>query len=212
MNSEFIKAWADILDALAWPVALLLISPFVGLLIYHMVKNGVGVHLKAKDYELELKPASGLRPPSAALKPAGNSTPTISAEEISELTKDESIHLQDKLPADYFFLNHTSFLKKDKQEEYQRRTGIPLDHYNIHVIVDSYYKSALKQVERVEYILHRAYPTPIQVSINRKNNFLLKELANGEYVLKAKVFMQDVEQPILLQRYITLWDSGPRLP
>jgi hypothetical protein len=27
----------------------------------------------------------------------------------------------------------------------------------------------------------------------------------------AKVFLKDREEPVLLQRYIALWESGPRL-
>ncbi len=110
-----------------------------------------------------------------------------------------------KLPFDYYFLNHTSFLRADKQEEFRRLTGVPLNHYDIRVIVDSYYRGALDRIDRVEYILHSAYPNP-------EDKFLLKELANGEYVLMAKVFLKDREEPVLLQRYITLWESGSHLP
>lgn len=38
--------------------------------------------------------------------------------------------------------------------------------------------------------------------------FLLKELANGEYVLMDKVYLKDRKEPVLLQRYTTLWESG----
>jgi hypothetical protein len=38
---------------------------------------------------------------------------------------------------------------------------------------------------------------------------MLKELANGEYVLVAKVFLRDRKSPLILQRYITLWKEGP---
>jgi transcription initiation factor IIF auxiliary subunit len=77
------------------------------------------------------------------------------------------------------------------------------------VIVDSYYRGALARVSRVEYILHQAYPEPIQVRSNARNRFMLKELANGEYVLVAKVFLRDRKSPLILQRYITLWKEGP---
>ncbi|HRD81201.1 MAG TPA: hypothetical protein PK198_26985 [Saprospiraceae bacterium] len=40
---------------------------------------------------------------------------------------------------------------------------------------------------------------------------MLKELANGEYVALAKVFLKDAKEPLVLQRYISLWESGPRL-
>ncbi len=78
-------------------------------------------------------------------------------------------------------------------------------------MVDSYYRGALDSIERVEYYLHEAYPEPIQIRTHKKDKFLLKEIANGEYVMLAKVFLRGRKQPIVLQRYITLWKSGPRI-
>lgn len=122
-----------------------------------------------------------------------------------------SVSEDQPIPADYLYLNHTSFLRKDKQPDFQARTGIPLDHYDIRVHLDSCYAGALDRVQYVVYLLHEAYPEPVQARSNRKDKFLLKELANGEYVLLAKVFLKDRAEPILLQRYITLWKDGPRL-
>ncbi len=118
---------------------------------------------------------------------------------------------QDQLPSDYVYLNHTSFIRENMQEEFHKRTGVQLPHYDIRVIVDSYYSGAIDAIERVEYVLHEAYPNPIQVRTNRANKFLLKEVANGEYVLLAKVSFRNRKQPTVLQRYITLWKDGPRL-
>ncbi|KAA3642025.1 MAG: hypothetical protein DWQ07_25865 [Chloroflexi bacterium] len=123
----------------------------------------------------------------------------------------EQIAEEEVLPLDYYFLNHTSFLRLDKQEEFQQRTQVPLSHYDIQIIVDSYYKDALKRIKKVEYLLDFSFPEPIRTRSNYKNNFLLKELANGEFVLKAKIFLKGREEPILIQRYLTLWESGPRL-
>jgi transcription initiation factor IIF auxiliary subunit len=70
-------------------------------------------------------------------------------------------------------------------------------------------------VSRVEYVLHRAYPESIRVRTaehDRCTKFLLKELANGEFLLRANVYFADDRRPILLERYITLWRSGPELP
>ncbi len=124
---------------------------------------------------------------------------------------------KEKLPPDYLFLNHTSFYLDTKehhrkeQEEVRRKTGINRKHYHIHVIVDSYYKDALNQVDYVEYILHRAYPEPLRRRSKVEDKFLLKEMANGEYVLFARVYLKEVENPLILSRYITLWDSGPTI-
>ncbi|MBD0404492.1 pYEATS domain-containing protein [Flammeovirga sp. EKP202] len=114
-----------------------------------------------------------------------------------------------KLPSDYFYINHTSFLRTNKQTELQKTTGLEgYKLYDIQVKIFSYYTGAL---EKIEYYLHSSYENPIRTSVDINNNFLLKELAYGEYVMSAKVFMKDIEFPFILERYITLWDSGPRI-
>lgn len=120
----------------------------------------------------------------------------------------------EEMPPDYYFLNHTSFLRSHKQDEFRKKTGVPLVHYDIRVIVDSYYEGALDKIQSVRYILDKAYPNPIQIRTHKdkSNKFLLKELANGEYVLMAEIYVQGRKEPIHLQRHITLWKSGPELP
>ena len=204
MDAKLIQAWAAVLNALAWPLAVL-----IGLLIFRRLiassisKGGV-FRFGLKDMaEFSIEPAWGLRPPSDATGDAR-----------SQLTKGAEQELSDpagELPPDYYFLNHTSFLRKDMQTEFQARTGVPFPHYDIRVIVDSYYRGALERIEQVEYVLHRAFPNPLQYRRNSKDKFLLKELANGEFVLMAKVYLKDRREPLLLQRYITLWESGPEL-
>lgn len=116
------------------------------------------------------------------------------------------------LPADYLYVNHTSFFRPGIQAEMQAKTGHRrLKHYDIQVIVDSYYEGALDRVDRVEYILHEEYDEPLRMRRDKNDRFLLKEIANGEYVLLARVYLKNIPAPLLLQRYITLWDSGPRL-
>ena len=114
-----------------------------------------------------------------------------------------------------YFLNHTSFLRAERQAEFRARTGVPLDHYDIHVVLDAEEPDMLDAVARVEYVLDPAYPEPVRVRTaerDRHTNFLLKELANGEYLLRATVYFADGPSPITLERYITLWPSGPELP
>ncbi|MDF1697636.1 MAG: hypothetical protein P1U56_17455 [Saprospiraceae bacterium] len=113
------------------------------------------------------------------------------------------------LPTDYFFINHTSFLRPEKQEEFMQRTNVNRPHYDIRVIIDSYYRCALEQIKYVQYYLHKSYPEPIQTRSNRSDNFCLKEVANGEYVLTAEIHLKNTTRKILLERYITLWESGP---
>lgn len=207
MDVELIQAWAVVINALAWPVAILIIVIILRGIVWPAVSKGGGFCLKVKDIEFSVAPSQVSIPPSTST-------------DRSQLTKDVEILpevKQDILPFDYFFLNHTSFLRnttqeeKAMQEEFRRRTRVSRDHYDIRVIVDSYYQGALDRVEYVEYILHHAYPKPIQYRRNPEDKFMLKELANGEYVLMAKVFLKDRKDPVLLQRYITLWESGPRL-
>ncbi|MDN3205273.1 pYEATS domain-containing protein [Algoriphagus sediminis] len=116
-----------------------------------------------------------------------------------------------KIPADYFFINHTSFLRPEIQEEFQKATKVNRPHYDIRVIINSYYRGALEQVKYVQYYLHKNYPEPIRIRSNLSNKFCLKEIANGEFVLTAKVYLKEIEKPIILERYITLWESGPRI-
>lgn len=116
------------------------------------------------------------------------------------------------LPSDYYYLKHTSFYRKEAQEDLQKKTGLKnLKLYDIRVKLFSYYKGAFEKIDKVEYYLHSSYEHPRQLSTDKKNNFELKELAYGEYVLSAKVFVKNLDQPFIVQRYITLWDTGPRI-
>lgn len=117
-----------------------------------------------------------------------------------------------EIPPDYYFLNHTSFLRKSKQEEFITRTGVYAPHYDVRIIVDSNDPQALDRIEKVEYILDPTYPTNVYWSTDRAQKFLLKELANGESVLQARVYLRGGGPAISLQRYLTLWESGPHLP
>ena len=133
----------------------------------------------------------------------------MAGETLSSIAPDE------RLPNDYLFVNHTSFYlddterHKEEQAAIRKKTLVDRKHYHIHVIVDSYYAGALDRVDHVEYILHKAFPNPVRYMSNRHERFLLKEMANGEFVLLAKVYLKDQSEPILLNRYITLWDTGP---
>jgi len=152
----------------------------------HSKNTGAGFSLKVSEFvELTVDPSS------------------VDVGGSSKL--DEPSVASEKLPADYLYLNHVAFIREEKQKEFQERTGLGgFPHYDIRVILDSYYKGALANVKYVEYFLHKSYPEPIQSRSNIKNRFLLKELANGEYVLQAKVHLKNRTEPLLLQRYITL--------
>jgi len=198
-----LKSVANLISSvaqIAWPfVALGVIWLFKGQ-IQALLGRGSEVSVEVFGNKFTINPASAaLRQPDLQ----GDIRP--SSDKLSPVTP------ADLIPADYAFINHTSFLRPDKQQEYQSRTHVNLPHYDIRAIVDSYYEKALDRIEYVEYVLHESYPEPRQIRSNRHENFLLKELANGEYVLLAKVFLKDRREPLILQRYLTLWSSGPKL-
>ncbi|HRD79198.1 MAG TPA: hypothetical protein PLL53_00465 [Saprospiraceae bacterium] len=203
-NHEVINAWAEMIGALAWPLVVLVLFPFLLKLLHSWVVGyGKEIAFSSGKISLVVKPTEASRPPA-------NATPEEKALRVGEVQNIEASPGK-ALPADYFFLNHTSFLRPDKQEEFQKRTGIARKHYDIQLIVDSYYRDAMQRIEYVEYLLHRAYPHPVQYRRSAKDHFMLKELANGEYVALARVYLKDAKEPLVLQRYISLWESGPRL-
>ena len=205
MDAELIQSWAAVIEAFTWPIVILIIVVILRSLISTAVAKGSAFRFGVKNLaELSIEPSKGLRPPSAETE---GEHPQL-VQDLPDVTQG----VQEILPFDYYFLNHTSFLRREMQEEFRRRTGVTLDHYYIRVIVDSYYRRALERIEYVEYVLHSSYPQPVQIRRNPEDKFLLKELANGEYVLMAKIYLKDRKEPVLLQRYITLWDSGPHLP
>jgi hypothetical protein len=102
-------------------------------------------------------------------------TPNVTAVAPSDGGRPES---SDELPSDYFFLNHTSFLRRDRQQQLRAQTGEEdYDHYDIRVIVDSYYEGALDLVTRVEYVLGEGYPYFTKTIDTPDNKFMLRELA-----------------------------------
>lgn len=121
--------------------------------------------------------------------------------------------IKEKLIPFSFFLKSTSFFKKERQEKYWEDPILKSRKiYNIHVIVDSSIEGALENVDHVIYILNPSYKDrQVQKKEDFKDKFRLKELAYGEYTLKAEVFLKGKEEPIELQHFIKLEEEGPRL-
>lgn len=192
------KEFAELLAAvgqLLWPVGIVGIVWLFRAEIRRVLSRDGEIGVKILGNELVIKPTKAERRPEQG---GGTVLPAVDVGK--------------PLPADYLFLTHTSFLRKEKQAEFQQRCNLPgVPHYDIRVILDSYYEGALDRVKYVVYFLHEAYPEPVQAKSNRSEKFLLKEVANGEYVLLAEVYLNDRRDPILLQRHITLWESGPKL-
>ena len=188
----FVQAIANLMSATAqilWPLLFVAVVILLRREIRTLLQPGAEFILDVGIGKLSIKPTK----------------PPMDKSELPPVPEAEP------LPPDYFFINHTSFLREEMQPKFQSRTWTDLPHYDIRVIVDSYYHGALDRIDRVEYYLHEASPHPIQVRTNRDEKYLLKEVANGEYVLLAKIFVRGRSQPLLLQRYITLWKEGPRL-
>ncbi|MEM6259537.1 MAG: pYEATS domain-containing protein [Planctomycetota bacterium] len=191
--------YAELITAIAqllWPVLLVLVIVLLRKRIMALLDSGSELIIEGFGTRFAVKPAQTQRTPK-----------TVASDDKDLVPIDET----EPLPADYYFINHTSFLRPEMQADFIQRTGFDAPHYDIRVVVDSYYRGALGRVEHVEYILHKSYEEPRRIRSQRKEKFQLKEVANGEYVLIAKVYLIDRKEPIVLQRYITLWDSGPRM-
>jgi hypothetical protein len=192
---EMLNGWAQ----LVWPFVVLVVFGVLIFILRPLLRQGRSqVHIKAMGFEFLVAPPTGVREPGGQPRASAEPSPGQADSEV--------------LPFDYIFLNHTSSLRPDKQAEFKRRTRVDREHYDIRIIVDSYYRGALERIDRVEYLLNPAYPEPLRLRRNRDQKFLLKELANGESVVIARVYLhQKPDEPIFLQRYIDLWPEGPRL-
>jgi hypothetical protein len=109
-----------------------------------------------------------------------------------------------EITKDYFALIHASWRYPKKDLEFKKRM------YCIQVIIQAQ-QEVLDEVEFVKYYLHNSYPNPIQTKHDKKNHFELKELAWGEYLLKAEVKLKESNNVIQLERYINLTETGNKL-
>lgn len=201
MDPKQMEAAAKFIEAVAavlWPLLAALVLFALRHRIFRLMESGAELAVEFMGTKVAITPAKAVRSPGAESSPTNDENTLYIAQ-------------TDPIPVDYVFLNHTSFLREAMQQQFKEKTGVDRPHYDIRVIVDSYYQGALERISHVEYILHQAYPEPIQVRSQSRDHFLLKELANGEFVLVAKIFLCDQKQPLILQRYITLWKDGPRL-
>ncbi len=101
-------------------------------------------------------------------------------------------------------LLHSSWRYQKKDKEFHKKM------YVIQVILQAN-KEVLDRVEYVRYSLHPSYPNKIQTKTDREKKFELKELAWGEFNLRAEVKIKDQEETISLTRYINLTETGENL-
>jgi len=105
---------------------------------------------------------------------------------------------------DNMALIHTSWRYPKKDREF----GRPM--YLVHAVIQAP-DTVLDRIEYVKYHLHPSYPDPVQRVTDRNTRFKLKELAWGEYVLRAEVKVKGQNAPVGLSRYINLTETGPRI-
>jgi hypothetical protein len=83
-------------------------------------------------------------------------------------------------------------------------------------------KRTVDRIQHVTYYLHPAYEQPrarkpshaveeIDADKGRSNCFLLKQIANGHSLVRAKIAIKDQREPVLLTRYINLFHSRDRI-
>jgi hypothetical protein len=203
--SKLVAAFASLL----WPIIIIiLVYTFRNQIcsLVEKVSSSIeksGLNLEFLGFKTEIKPAQLIVQAQAG---AAEQLYLVAETRSKPTGKLPPIPLNKPLPADYIYLNHISFLRPDRQQEFRQRTGyMDLDHYDIRVVLDSYYEEALWRVHTVEYILHEGYhKRKRQARFDHADHFMLKELANGEFVLLAKVWLRDKQLPFLLQRYISL--------
>ncbi len=101
-------------------------------------------------------------------------------------------------------LLHSSWRYPKKDKEFNKSM------YVIQVIIQASI-DVLDRIEYVKYSLHPSYPNRIQTTTDRTHQFQLKELAWGEFNLKAAVKIKQQEEIINLTRYINLSETGENL-
>lgn len=110
------------------------------------------------------------------------------------------------LTDDHLALIHRSW----RAPEHDARTRDGNKMFRIHVITFGT-ADALQRVERVVYLLDKAYPNPVQPGGPREKKFPLNELANGYSLIRAEVFVRGQIEPVRLSRFLDLTDASPRL-
>lgn len=101
-------------------------------------------------------------------------------------------------------LIHSSWRYPKKDEEFKK----PM--YAFHAVIQGQ-DIVLDRIEFVRYSLHPSYPNQIQTSTDRKSRFKLKEIAWGEFTLRAEVKVEGQDDLIKLSRYVNLTQTGSKI-
>jgi hypothetical protein len=71
--------------------------------------------------------------------------------------------------------------------------------------------AVLDRIDRVIYLLPPAWPTSPKTVSDRRTSFGLKELAWGDVLVRAKVYMKGQKAPIDLSSFVRLTETGQHL-
>lgn len=99
---------------------------------------------------------------------------------------------------------HSSWRYPKKDKEFNKAM------YVIQVIIQAN-DDVLDRIEYVKYSLHSSYPNRNQTTTDRVHQFELKELAWGEFNLKAMIKIKKQTEILNLNRYINLSETGENL-
>lgn len=110
----------------------------------------------------------------------------------------------EKVTENNIALLHSSWRYPRKDKDFKKKM------YVIQVIVQAQ-NDVLDRIEYVKYTLHSSYPNRVQIKNDRISKFQIKELAWGEFNLKATIKIKDQGDLIDLVRYINLSETGEDL-
>jgi hypothetical protein len=195
-----VSEWIPLLQSLVWPV-------FLGVLIYCNRSWLAGV-LDAIKQRIEEGGEFGIGPQGLTMGAA----PRLPDEpEKEDIIDDGSGPVQwPELVA------IESSIEKEEEEDpvkglhlvhrtgfWKMRDGRP--YYRVVVSLDAKNPSALREIQRVIYYLHRTFKNPVREVTDPRKNFALKTAAWGEFTIHADVYLKGREDsPLRLSRYLTL--------
>ncbi|QDT98021.1 pYEATS domain-containing protein [Gimesia aquarii] len=188
------KDWIPLITELIWPT-------LIGFLIWWNKKWFVEfldiIKKRVEEGgEIQLGPA-GFSVGNAPLLPA-SVNPDDMIDDGSELENS-----QDTIPdepssnaiADKILLSHrTAFWKIKNGRAY----------YKIFITTHADNQETKSKIQKVVYHLHPTFKNPRRVISSEENDFLLKTNGWGEFVVRAEVYLEDIDEPVKLNRYIDL--------
>ncbi|MCH6162587.1 pYEATS domain-containing protein [Streptomyces marispadix] len=197
------KDWIPLLQSLIWPV-------FIAAAAYRLRRplrrfvESVNTRVEQGDpFEYE-GPGGIIRlPPSSPQHPSGpeprpGAQPLLNTELVpagSETASADSADAADSdEPGPQIYVAHTARRDKSLDRENYR-------YHRVHVFLEGDDRD-LDRVTKVVYHLHPTFYDPVRTVTDRATNFELRTSAWGMFNLRARVHVEDREEPLTLQRYL----------